>query len=499
MNPSMTTIPALRLRPLNGRPVRPDHAYVLYWMTTARRCQWNFGLDRAVEWAHALGRPLVILEALRCDYPWASARLHRFVLQGMAHNAAVCAAAQIAYYPYVEPHRGAGAGLLTALAQDACVIVGDDYPAFFVPRMLQAAACRVEVLLEVVDSNGMLPLRAADKAYATAYAFRRFLQRTLPDHLLTWPRDQPFAAAPGLRGARVAPAVTQRWPAASAALLRVESAALAALPVDQTVHAAAIDGGAEVGAQVLDVFGQERFGRYDVARQHPDLDVASGLSPYLHFGHVAAHQIFASLAERCNWDITQIAETSRGARAGWWGMPAHAEAFMDQLITWRELAFNTCLHVPHYDTYATLPGWAQATLARHATDPRPHTYSLAELAAARTADPVWNAAQTELVQRGTLQNYLRMLWGKKILEWTRTPQEALAVMLELNNRYAVDGRDPNSYAGIFWVLGRYDRPWPERPIFGTIRYMSSVNTRRKLKLTQYLQRFSPPTSLAPPR
>ncbi len=148
-------------------------------------------------------------------------------------------------------------------------------------------------------------------------------------------------------------------------------------------------------------------------------------------------------------------------------MSAGAEAFLDQVITWRELGFNCCHMRKDYDQYESLPAWAQKTLKEHENDARTARYSLEELEGARTHDPLWNAAQTQLVTEGRIHNYLRMLWGKKIIEWTRSPREALRVMIELNNRYALDGRDPNSYSGIFWCLGRYDRPWgPERPIFG---------------------------------
>jgi deoxyribodipyrimidine photo-lyase len=171
-------------------------------------------------------------------------------------------------------------------------------------------------------------------------------------------------------------------------------------------------------------------------------------------------------------------------------MSPEAEAFLDQLVTWRELGFHTCAHRADFGDYASLPEWATATLAKHERDPREHVYALEEFAAAATHDLLWNAAQRQLLREGVIHNYLRMLWGKKILEWTATPREALAVMIELNNRYAVDGRDPNSYAGIFWVLGRYDRPWgPERPVFGTVRYMSSENTARKHPVREYLRKY----------
>jgi deoxyribodipyrimidine photo-lyase len=155
---------------------------------------------------------------------------------------------------------------------------------------------------------------------------------------------------------------------------------------------------------------------------------------------------------------------------------------LDQLVTWRELGFNMCAKRADYDEFESLPDWAQATLRKHAADRRPVLYSEEDFEAAQTHDGLWNAAQTQLVTEGRMDPYLRMLWGKKILEWSASPQRALNLMIHLNNKYALDGRDPNSYNGIFWILGRYDRPWgPERPIFGTVRYMSSQNTARKLR------------------
>ena len=161
------------------------------------------------------------------------------------------------------------------------------------------------------------------------------------------------------------------------------------------------------------------------------------------------------------------------------------------MITWREIGLNRCAHDPAYDQFHTLPDFALQTLDRHRADQRPWLYSLEEFRDAATHDEIWNAAQRQLTREGRMHNYLRMLWGKKILEWTETPETALDVMIELNNRYALDGRDPNSYSGIFWVLGRFDRAWgPERPVFGKVRYMSSDNTRRKIKLKDYLAKYS---------
>jgi deoxyribodipyrimidine photo-lyase len=247
---------------------------------------------------------------------------------------------------------------------------------------------------------------------------------------------------------------------------------------------------------VLKRFLDERLHRYAESRADPCQAAASGLAPWLHFGMLATHRVLDALAKREDWSPQRFGAVRNGAKEGGWGMSAPAESFLDEIVTWRELGHLFCQRRPaDYDRYASLPEWARATLERHARDPRDPLYTPAQLEAAATHDEVWNAAQRQLVREGGIHNYLRMLWGKKILEWSASPQAALDVMIHLNNKYALDGRDPNSYSGIFWTLGRFDRPWaPERPVFGTIRYMSSDNTRRKLPLKEYLERYGPTTA-----
>jgi deoxyribodipyrimidine photo-lyase len=236
---------------------------------------------------------------------------------------------------------------------------------------------------------------------------------------------------------------------------------------------------------------RDGLARYVEDRPHPDRAGGSGLSPYLHFGHVSAHQVFEAVARREGWNPGQLAPRAHGHRQGWWGMSPEAEAFLDELVTWREVGFNFAATREDLDGWESLPAWARATLEAHAADPRRPAYDLAQLEQARTHDPLWNAAQRQLVREGQLHNYLRMLWGKKVLEWSPSPRQALAWLVELNNRYALDGRDPNSFNGIAWVFGRYDRAWgPERPIFGKVRYMSSANTARKVEVRAYLERHA---------
>jgi deoxyribodipyrimidine photo-lyase len=203
--------------------------------------------------------------------------------------------------------------------------------------------------------------------------------------------------------------------------------------------------------------------------------------------------VFDRVMRQEGWSKRRVAgKPASGAREGWWGASASTERFLDQLITWRELGYNMCAKRPDdYDRYESLPPWAQDTLRTHRRDRRPHVYDLATLERGATHDPLWNAAQGQLLREGWFHNYMRMLWGKKILEWSKTPQDALRRMVSIMNRWSLDGRNPNSYSGYFWTLGRYDRPWPERPIFGTVRSMSSRNTARKIGVRKYIEAFAP--------
>ncbi len=479
--------PANRVRAVNDRAVNPAGEYVLYWMIANRRSRFNFSLDRALAWADELRRPLVVLEALRVDYPFASDRIHRFIIDGMAANAKSFHGTQVRYYPYVEPASGAGRGLLERLSEDAAVVVTDDFPCFFLPEAIRRAGERLKVRLEAVDSNGLMPMAAVPRAYPAAVHLRRFMQTSLREHLGAVPASNPLAtrSLPGV--AEVPRDVLDRWPAVDAALLAGGSGLLAALPIDHGVEALSLTGGEGMATKSLSNFVERRLPVYHEAHSHPDDRGTSRLSPYLHFGHISAHEVFSSVMKAEAWNLGRLSKSARGAREGWWGVGPGAEAFLDQLVVWRELGFNTCYRRPgDYDRFEGLPEWAQETLGLHTSDPRPYQYDFAALERGETHDPLWNAAQRELVRVGWMHNYMRMLWGKKILEWSPTPQEALQTMIALMNRWALDGRDPNSYAGYMWVLGRYDRPWPERPIYGTVRSMSSTNTQRKVRVRQYL-------------
>lgn len=468
--------------------------FVLYWMTSARRSHTNFALDRALQWSAHLGKPLLVLEGLRVDYVHASDRFHAFVLQGMVDNLRAFQDAGVRYLPWVEHKAGDSRGLIKQLAQRASVVVADDSPAFFFPRMLDAAASAVDVYFEAVDSCGLLPFRTADRDFTRAHSFRRYLQHNLPEHLEHWPKQTPLADYEGGR-AKVPAAISKRYRFAKPAELNDITPLLASLPIDHEVDVVAPRGGSVTGAEHVHRFVDAGLRRYGEHRNHPDEDASSGLSPWLHFGQVSSHQILRALAEVHDWTPASIQPPNGGSRQGWWGMDEAPEAFMDQVVTWRELGFNLCARRDDYAATDSLPSWALRTIAEHADDVRDPVYSLEQLQNAQTHDPIWNAAQTQLVREGRIHNYMRMLWGKLIYQWSANANEAMATMVHLNDRWALDGRDPNSYSGIGWVLGRFDRAWgPERPVFGKLRMMTSASARRKLRLRNYLTRYGSATA-----
>ena len=505
----MPTAPTTRVRRLNADSIDPSGDYVLYWMVASRRPCWNHALDAAIDHARILGKPLIVFEPLNVDYRWANDRHHLAIIDGMLEQSRAFADSPVAYLPWVEPTPGAGRGLLEALAARASVVVTDDSPTFFTPRLLEAAKRAVPCRAEAVDSCGLMPLRATDRTFGAAYHFRRYLHKNILDHLGARPDPDPLTTAAQLRTADLPDDVLARWPSAlhdlfSRAASKDGTAnaaegslstqadmvrAIARLPIDHSVGPTGWRGGHTAARARLEAFLDDGLDRYAEERNDPDSGAASELSPALHYGHISVHEVFDAVTRREGWSPNRIDPPPNGRRAGWWGMSPSAESFIDQIVTWREVGFGYCAHQPDYSSFDTLSEWAIQTLEEHASDPREWVYSLDDFASASTHDEIWNAAQRQLVGEGVIHNYLRMLWGKKILEWTAHPRDALDIMVELNNRYALDGRDPNSWTGIMWTLGRFDRGWPERAIYGKVRSMSSDSTLRKVKLDRYLARW----------
>jgi len=473
-----------RVRRLNQARTARGGEYVLYWMQAARRLERNHALDYALACAHELERPLVVYEGLRLDYPWASRRLHRFVLEGMRANAARAEELGLGYWPFVETEPGQGRGLLRRLSARAALVVTDDYPCFVVPAQAEALARRVDVAVFAVDSNSLVPLSLLGPPVSAAAHLRRRIHK---DFAGAWPHRA--AARPRLRGVpsrRVKPPF-DLWKTKDLASF------VDALPLDASVPPVPGTAGGALAARArLRAFVRKRLRGYAEARSEPrslEEGHASGLSPYLHFGHVSIEEVVGTvLATTGRWTPDGLRVHNRGRREGFFSDDADVDAFLDEALTWRDVGFHW-----HWSRRAdaasletALPPWALATLGAHARDRRPWLYTAEELEDARTHDPLWNAAQRELVATGTIHGYLRMLWGKKVIEWSPSPAEAYRTLEHLNNKYALDGRDPNSGSGILWCFGLFDRPWPpERRVFGSVRYMSSENAARKFDLRPY--------------
>lgn len=474
-----------RIHRLNDAPARDGGDYVLYWMIAARRTRHNPALERAAAVARASGRPLVVLEALRIDAPHASDRTVRAVLDGMTDQRDALRA-RATYYPYIERAPGQGRGLVEALAQRAVTVVTDHAPLLFLPRMTRRIAARLEVRVEAVDGWGVVPLSAPQRLFDTALSWRAWFQREGHQHL----RQRPAAHAalddlpPPVDPPRE---IVARWPTADDL---IDHGDLSALPIRHDIRPIAQRGGERAAWARLAAFVDGPLDTYGDRPRALAADATSGLSGDLHWGHLSPWAVLDAIAARFQWSVPFGAKSRGGKKEGWWQLPPPVEAYLDELVTWREIGALWADRRADAATFDALPPWAKATLAAHHGDTRSHRYDRSQFEQARTHDPLWNAAQRQLVREGRIASTLRMLWGKKVLEWSATPEEAFDTLLTLNDRYAIDGRDPNSVTGVAWVFGRFDRPWPpDKPVIGTLRPMSSEATARKMATGEYLRRY----------
>ena len=493
-----------RVHTINEYPINPDGNFVLYWMTASRRYHYNSALEHSISLSIKLNKPLLVVEAVSIRHTWSSDRILTFFAQGIIDNTRIFQSHNLTYIPWVETHKQTGNGLLRKLSRSSCAVVIDDFPTYLPRDVMRQASKFCKVRLDAVDSNGILPISWADRAFPSAYSFRKYMQKNLLSALAAIPEFDPMEniskdlLLPNTyvenlflnAGSPITP-YEWLWRVAQGGEIGID--ACAPLDIDHAVPPVNSKRGGRFEAVArLDRFLKKGLDRYDSGRNNPDDSASSGLSPWLHFGHISSVEVVKAVWGRSDWDPSKISieDTGRGTRSGWWGVPEAHEAFLDQIITWRELGFNFAHMREDHNSIESIPDWAKTSLDLHSSDPR-EEYTFEQIENAETGDEIWNAAQRQLVRSGHIDNYLRMLWGKRILEWAPNPETAAEWMININDRWALDGRDPNSYTGIFWVLGRHDRAWgPERPIFGKVRYMSSQNTRKKLHLERYLARWA---------
>lgn len=428
---------------------------VIYWMRTAVRGHENPALDVAISMANRLGKPLFVYHALSERYPYASDRIHRFILEGARDVAIELEMRGIQHCFHLERpgHRGTH---LKTLARTAAVIITEDMPVEPLRGWAQALAAAADCPVLAVDTACVLPMRMAKKAPSRAYQFRKQTQEARTARLEgAWPEVELTSPS----------APPERLPFEPIDLSSADLADLIAAcgidhgiaPVPHTV------GGSLAGYARWSDFRDTRLKAYGRRRNDAlQPDAVSRLSAYLHFGQVSPFRIAREAFER------------------------RAEKFLDQLLIWREMSYAWCCRTESQEDLTALPDWARATLTSHAGDPRPELFSWETLARAQTRNPLWDAAQRSLMIHGELHNNVRMTWGKALLNWTKDPARALAMLIDLNHRYALDGRDPNSYGGLLWCLGLFDRPFePEKPIFGSVRPRSTQSHARRLDPEAY--------------
>ncbi len=479
----------------NQNEPNPDGEFVLYWMQINRRFHYNFALEYAVGWANKLDKPLLILEAFSCDYPWATDRTHTFMMQGMKEHLETIDRRSFHYLPYVEKESGQYEKLLMSLSTRASLLVTDEYPVFIMKERNATLPDQVHIPYYSVDSNGLIPLGLTEKDPYSAYLFRKTMQKYFVEAYTNPPKENPLEELNNRSHIELPDSIFEGLPDGEEALSDIAET-ISGISIDHSVKPIEWHGGRNAALQKMHYFMENGLMQYGELRNDPDENKTSKMSAWLHFGKISEYEVVREVLSHQpqGWDLDRITYNN-GSRNGFFNGHSSIDAYLDELITWREVGFHFAHHRDDYDQFESLPDWALETLNEHKSDPREWTYSYDELAESRTHDEIWNAAQTQLREEGIIHNYLRMLWGKKVLEWTPDPETALQYLIDLNNTYAIDGRDPNSYSGIFWCFGRFDRAWQERPVFGKIRYMTSDSTRKKVQMKQYLSRYGNQGSL----
>jgi deoxyribodipyrimidine photo-lyase len=457
-----------RVVQLNDKKINKNARYVLYWMQMYKRTTHNHALTWAIRKANELDFPLVVYEGLKYYYPWASDRLHTFILEGVEEKKREFERLGIRYIFYLQKDESSPKNTVARLAKDAALIVTDDFPCFIIPGHNRRIAERAEIPVHAVDSNGIIPMSKFDKEEYAAYTIRPKVKKLLPTYFKPYKEDSIGKDSTSLEVNCPETQVVSSNSATSETSATIRNL-VSECDIDHTVKPSPIYHGGTVNGRVrLKKFIEEILPDYDTARNKPERDGSSRLSSYLHFGFLSP---------------LEIALAVRDAAA-----PQEAkDAYLEELIVRRELSYNLTYRNPNYDSLDVLPAWVHATMREHIGDERQITYSLEQLEAGETHDELWNAAQREMTATGEMHNYVRMLWGKNVIGWTKNYETAFETVVHLNNKYCLDGRNPNSYAGILWCFGKHDRPWMERPVFGKMRYMTSGSTGKKFDSTRYIE------------
>jgi deoxyribodipyrimidine photo-lyase len=434
----------------------PKGKCIVYWMQRAQRGMDNHALDKAVDVANALGLPVVAYFAGISNFPHGALRGYVFLNQGLPDIEEDCGTRGVGFLTRYAPHED---HLRFFADVHAAMVIGDENPMRAPEQWRVDIASKLRIPFWTVDADVIVPSKLLLKAQYSGAIARPRIMKALP-HFLK-PFTNPHASTPwktprGLLADDPRADMTKGWK-----------------DLDRSVGGvAAWQGGHHEAMRRLGVFVKDKLAKYADDRNHPEREATSRLSPYLHFGHIGPLTIALAIE-------AAVKKDPKLAKA--------RDSYYNEVITWRELSVNFCRYQPDYDNPGCVDHWASETIAKHDRDKREVVYTLKQLEAAETYDDLWNAAQLQMVRFGWMPNYLRMLWGKKIVEWTPDVATAMKYLVYLNDKYFLDGRDPNGYSGIAWcALGKFDRPWPERPVFGKRRYMSSESAKRKFDAKRYM-------------
>lgn len=441
-----------RVKRLNEQNIR-DGNFVLYWMQATQRTEYNHALEYSILKANKLNRPLLVYFGISESYPEANERHYYFMLEGLREVQTALAEKGIKMViKRNSPEIGA-----TELAKSAALVVVDEGYTKIERRWTKFVAEKVKCPLFQVESNVIVPVKeASPKEEYSAATFRPKIKKVLDHYLIPIESNLPKKDSLQLDF--------------SSFNIRDLRKAILQLKIDRSVNKVKnLYGGTVEAKKHLQEFIETKLDNYPELRNDPTKQCHSNMSPYLHFGQISP--IYIAL---------KILETDSPGK----------ESYLEELIIRRELAFNFVFYNINYDSFNALSEWAKKTLNEHRNDPKVYVYTLREMESAQTHDPYWNAAQKQMIVNGKMHGYMRMYWGKKIIEWSNTPKEAYQIALYLNNKYELDGRDPNGFAGVAWCFGKHDRPWKERAIFGKIRYMNANGLKRKFDANAYVEMIS---------
>jgi deoxyribodipyrimidine photo-lyase len=444
-----------RVKALNDGKFNKNGKFVIYWMSQSHRANFNHSLEFAIELSNAYRKPLLVYFPITDKYKYSNARYYKFMLDGILEAKKSIEERGIRFV--IEKvddikHR------VVEISRDAFALITDKAYLKFYRRLNRYVADKLDIPVYEVESDVCVPVEiASDRLEPYAFGFRKKIYSIMDAFIVELkPREVKIKSVSLDFG------IGELTPKYSLEILDI-------LSIDKSVSLSPFVGGYSQARKYLEEFIERKLHKYKDFRSHPELDYQSNLSPYLHFGQISPIEVVLEVLSK-------------------YGKDENVDSFFNELIVWRELARNFCYYNPNYNHYEGIPDWAKETLEEHKKDRREYIYTREELENAKTHDEYWNSAQLELLKTGKMHNYMRMYWCKKIIEWTDDPKQAFDIACYLNDKYELDGRDPNGYAGISWCFGTHDRPWKERKIFGKVRYMSASGLEAKFDIKKYVEK-----------